>query len=167
MNRQNKTNPFQCMARQRSIISLLIVLVATFLVSCGSPTTAVAPPTYTAAQLEKIQVHSPEVQAVRDRAEELKTLIEKKEWIDVGNFIHGPMTEARLSMNYITPNLLPKEQSAARQISKDLLNHLVKIDQAASTGNTQLAISNYQAAFADVDQFLQLLPETSPESEAS
>lgn len=155
------------MARNRSIISLLIALVATFLVSCGSPTTAVVPPTYTSAQLEKIQVHSPEIQAVRDRADELKTLIQKGEWIDVGNFIHGPMAEARLSMTYITPNLLPNAQSSARQINKDLLTHLVKIDQAASVGNTQLALSNYQAAFADVDKFLQLLPTTSSESEAS
>jgi photosystem II protein PsbQ len=167
VNQQKETNQFQCMARQRSIISLLIVLVATFLVSCGSPTTAVAPPTYTTAQLEKIQVHSPEIQAVRDRADELKALIQKSDWIDVGNFIHGPMAEARLSMTYITPNLLPKAQSTARQINKDLLNHLVKIDQAASAGNTQLALSNYKAAFADVDQFLELLPETSSASEAS
>ncbi|AUT04396.1 photosystem II protein PsbQ [Nostoc sp. CENA543] len=152
------------MARQRSIISILIALVATFLVSCGGPTTAVVPPTYTSAQLEKIQVHSPEIQAVRDRADELKTLIQKGEWIDVGNFIHGPMAEARLSMTYITPNLLPKEQSTARQINKDLLGHLVKIDQAASAGNTQLALSNYKAAFADVDKFLQLIPATSSES---
>jgi photosystem II protein PsbQ len=167
VNQQKETNQFQCMARQRSIISLLLVLVATFLVSCGSPTTAVAPPTYTTAQLEKIQVHSPEIQAVRDRAGELKTLIQKGDWINVGNFIHGPITEARLSITYITPNLLPKEQSAARQINKDLLSHLVKIDQAASAGNTQLALSNYQAAFADIDKFIQLLPETSSESEAS
>lgn len=155
------------MARQRSIISLLLVLVTTFLVSCGSPNTAVVPPTYTSAQLEKIQLLSPDVKTVRDRADELKTLIEKGEWIKVGNFIHGPMAEARLSMNYITPNLLPKEQSTARQISKDLFTHLLKIDQAADNANTQLALSNYKAAFADVDKFLQLLPATSSEAEAS
>ncbi|MCF4969563.1 photosystem II protein PsbQ, partial [Nostoc sp. CMAA1605] len=57
--------------------------------------------------------------------------------------------------------------STARQINKDLLGHLVKIDQAASAGNTQLALSNYKAAFADVDKFLQLIPATSSESEAS
>ncbi|QLE58283.1 photosystem II protein PsbQ [Nostoc sp. TCL26-01] len=155
------------MARQRSIISLILVLLATFLISCGSPTTAVAPPTYTTAQLEKIQGYSPEIQAVRDRSDELKTLIQKGEWIDVGNFIHGPITEARLTMTYITPNLLPKDQPTARQITKDLLNHLVKIDQAATAGNTQLALSNYKAAYADIDKFVELLPETSTQSEAS
>ncbi|BAT55365.1 hypothetical protein NOS3756_43450 [Nostoc sp. NIES-3756] len=154
------------MARQRSIFSLLLVLLATFLISCGSPTTAVAPPTYTTAQLERIQGYAPDIQAVRDRADELKKLIQKREWIDVGNFIHGPIAEARLTMTYVTPNLLPKDQPTARQITKDLLNHLVKIDQAATVGNTQLALSNYQAAFADIDKFLQLLPDTSSQSEA-
>ncbi|BAY36856.1 hypothetical protein NIES2111_11890 [Nostoc sp. NIES-2111] len=154
------------MARQRSIFSLLLVLLATFLISCGSPTTAVAPPTYTTAQLERIQGYAPDIQAVRDRADELKKLIQKREWIDVGNFIHGPIAEARLTMTYVTPNLLPKDQPTARQITKDLLNHLVKIDQAATAGNTQLALSNYQAAFADIDKFLQLLPDTSSQSEA-
>ncbi|WP_373368711.1 photosystem II protein PsbQ [Trichormus variabilis] len=165
MNRQKETNQFQCMARQRSIISLLLVLLATFLISCGSPTTAVVPPTYTAAQLEKIQGYAPDIQAVRDRADELKNLIQKKEWIKVGNFIHGPITEARLNMTYITPNLLPKDQPTARQITKDLLNHLVKIDQAASVGNSPLALNNYQAAVADIDKFVQLLPDTSSQSE--
>ncbi|MBD2346532.1 photosystem II protein PsbQ [Anabaena subtropica FACHB-260] len=154
------------MARQRSIISLLLVLLATFLISCSSPTTAVAPPTYTTAQLEKIQGYAPDIQVVRDRADELKNLILKKEWIDVGNFIHGPITEARLTMTYITPNLLPKDQVTARQINKDFLSHLVKIDQAASAGNSALALSNYQAAVADIDKFIQLLPDTSSQSEA-
>ncbi len=154
------------MARQRSIFSLLLVLLATFLISCGSPTTAVVPPTYTTAQLEKIQGYAPDIQAVRDRAEELKTLIQKKDWINVSNFIHGPIAEARLNMTYITPNLLPKEQTKARQVTKDLLNHLVKIDQAAINRNSQLALNNYQAAIADIDKFIQLLPDTSSQSEA-
>jgi photosystem II protein PsbQ len=155
------------MARQRSIFSLLLVLLATFLISCGGPGVAVAPPSYSAVQLERIQEYVPQIQVVRDRADELKNLIYKKDWIDVSNFIHGPMAEARLSMNYVTPNLLPKDQPTARQITRDLLNHLVKIDQAAGQANTQLALSNYQAAIADIDKFFQLLPDTSTESEAS
>jgi photosystem II protein PsbQ len=155
------------MARQRSIFSLVLVLLATFLVSCGSPGVAVAPPTYTAVELQRIQVHVPEIQSVRDRSEELQQLIQKKDWINVGNFIHGPVTEARLSMAYIAPNLLPKVQPTARQITRDLLNHLVKIDQAAREGDTLLALNNSQAAFTDIDKFLQLLPETSSPSQES
>ncbi|AFZ27562.1 photosystem II protein PsbQ [Cylindrospermum stagnale PCC 7417] len=149
------------MVRQRSILSLLLVLLTTFLISCGSPSAAVAPPTYTAAQLEQIQEYIPEIQAVRDRSKELENLIQKNQWIKVGNFIHGPITEARLTMTYVIPSLLPKDQTTARQITRDFLNHLVKIDQAATAGNTQLALSSYQDAYADIDKFLQLLPKTS------
>jgi photosystem II protein PsbQ len=153
------------MVRQRSILSMILVLLATFLISCGGPGVAVAPPTYTASQLEKIQTYVPEIQTVRDRSEELKNLIQRKDWIDVSNFIHGPITEARLSMTYITPNLLPKDQPMARQITRDFFNHLVKIDKAANTRNTQVALSDSQAAFADIDKFLQLLPQMSSQVE--
>ncbi|OUL18190.1 photosystem II protein PsbQ [Nostoc sp. 106C] len=152
------------MSRQRSLLSLILVLLATFLISCGGPSVAVAPPTYTTAQLTKIQEYVPDIQAVRDRSEELKNLIQQRDWINVSNFIHGPITEARLDMSYVAPNLLPKDQAAARQITRDFFNHLVKIDKAATAGNTQLALSNYQAAFADINKFLDLLPETSTQS---
>ncbi|WP_373525948.1 photosystem II protein PsbQ [Nostoc sp.] len=148
------------MVRQRSIFSFLLVLLATFLISCGSPGVAVAPPTYTATQLEKIQAYVPEIQAVRDRSEELNTLIQTKDWINVRNFIHGPITEAKLNLTYVTPNLLPKDQPTARQITRDFFNHLVKLDRGTSASNAQIALSNSQAAFADIDKFLQLLPKT-------
>ncbi|MFN6572032.1 photosystem II protein PsbQ [Nostoc minutum NIES-26] len=155
------------MARQRSIFSLILVLLATFLISCGGPNVAVAPPTYTTSQLEKIQTYVPEIEAVRDRAEELQNLIQKKDWIFVSNFIHGPITEARLSMTYVIPNLLPKDQPAARKITRDLFNHLVKINQAAVDRDSLVALNNYEAAFDDIDKFLQLVPETSTPGEAS
>ncbi len=148
------------MVRQRSIFSFFLVLLATFLISCGGPGVAVAPPTYTAAQLERIQAYVPEIQAVRDRSEELTTLIQKGDWINVRNFIHGPITEARLNLTYVTPNLLPKDQPTARQITRDLFNDLVKLDKATSAGNPLIALNNSQAAFADIDKFLGLLPKT-------
>ncbi|MEH2453714.1 photosystem II protein PsbQ [Nostoc sp.] len=147
------------MVRQRSIFSFVLVLLATFLISCGGPGVAVAPPTYTATQLERIQAYIPEIQAVRDRSQELKTLIKTGDWINVRNFIHGPVTEARLNLTYVTPNLLPKDQPAARQITRDLFNDLVKLDKATSAGNPQVALSNSQAAFTDIDKFLDLLPK--------
>ncbi|MBE9197809.1 MULTISPECIES: photosystem II protein PsbQ [unclassified Nodularia (in: cyanobacteria)] len=152
------------MARHRSIFSLLLVLLATFLISCGSPSVTVAPPTYTATQLERIGEYVPKIQAVRDRAGELKTLIKTQDWIDVSNFIHGPMTEARSSMTYIIPNLLPSTQPIARQKTRDLLNHLVKIDQAAGPSDTQLALSNYQEVIEDIDNFFKLLPDTNSQA---
>ena len=147
------------MVRQRSIFSLIFGLLATFLISCGGPTVATVPPSYTAAEVAKIQEYVPGIQMVRDRSPELQNLITTGEWVKVGNFIHGPMTEARLNMTYIIPNLAKQNQAQARQISKDLLNDLVKIDQAAATGNTSLALNKYQEVFADIDKFLELVPE--------
>ncbi|MEH2177759.1 photosystem II protein PsbQ [Nostoc sp.] len=155
------------MVRQRSIFSFFLVLLATFLISCGGPGVAVAPPTYTAVQLEKIQAYVPEIQAVRDRSEELTTLIQKGDWINVRNFIHGPITEARLNLTYVTSNLLPKDQPKARQITRDLFNDLVKLDKATSAGNPLVALNNSQAVFTEIDKFFQLLPNTSSEAEAS
>ena len=155
------------MGRQRSIFSLILVIVATFLFSCSGPSVAKAPPTYTPTQLQKIQEYSGEVIAVRDRGAELEELIEKKDWRRVGNFIHGPMTEARLTMNYIAPNLLPQEQKEARKISRDLLGNLVKIDKAAEEGDRIQALNSYSAVYADIDQFLKLLPETQTEPESA
>jgi photosystem II protein PsbQ len=155
------------MARHRSIFSLILVLLATFLISCGGPSATVAPPTYTAIQLERIQEYVPKIEAVRSRTAELKTVIDKKDWINVSNFIHGPMAEARLGMNYVIPNLLPSAQPVARQKTRDLLNHLVKIDQAALASDTQLALSNYQEVIKDIDQFFQLLPDLSAAPEVS
>lgn len=154
------------MVRQRSILSLILVILTTFLISCGGPSVATAPPTYTPDQVAKIQVYVPDIQVVRDRSKELNNLIQSGEWIQVGNFIHGPMTEARLNMTYVIPNLAPQDQPKARQITKDLLTHLVRIDQAASAGNTNLALSGYKDVFVDVDKFLQLIPESSPQAES-
>ncbi len=155
------------MARQRSILSFILVILATFLIGCGSPSVATAPPTYTQAQLEKIQEYVPDILTVRDRSGELEQLIQTKQWINVGNFIHGPMAEARLHMNYIASNLLPKDQETARKVARNLFDHLVKIDQAAQTANSQTALSSYLDAYTDIDKFLQLLPETSTQPQQS
>jgi len=152
----------QYMVFSRSILSLILVIVATFLVSCGSPTTAKVPETYTTAQIEQIQEYAPDILTLRDRMDrELQTLIQQRDWIDVSNFIHGPLGELRLKMTYVSRNLLPQDQQKARDKTRDLFDHLVKIYQAAQDGNYQRATLNYREALTDIDTFLQLVPQPS------
>lgn len=156
------------MARYRSLLSLILVIVATFLVSCGSPTVATVPQTYTATQIERIQRTVPEIIGLRDRmGKELPTLIKRRDWIDVSNFIHGPVGELRLEMINISRNLLPKDQERARDLTRDFFDHLVKIDQAAKNDEYQKAALNYREALADLDNFLQLVPKPSTQQEQS
>ena len=152
------------MERQYSIFSLILVIVATFLFGCSGPTVTKVPPTYTPVQLQKIQEYSTKIVAVRERGPELENLIEKQDWKKVDNFIHGPITEVKLAMNYIAPNLLPQEQKLARKISRNMLTNLLKIDRATKIDNRLLALNSYSAVYKDIDKFLKLLVEIQPES---
>ncbi len=154
------------MSRIRPLFSLILVSLATLLISCGGPNVAATPPTYTPLQIQKIQEYTPEVVAVQQRAAELQRLIQTKNWTDVSNFIHGPVAEARLNMNYIVSNLLPEEQKQGRKIVRDMFNNLVKIDQASKDADVLQALNYYDAAFADIDRFLGLLPKNTVSGEA-
>lgn len=150
------------MARYRSIVSFILVIATIFLVSCSSPSVAKAPPTYTAAQIEQIQQYVPDIVTLRDRMNnELLALIKRRDWIDVSNFIHGPVGEMRLKMTYVTRNLLPQDQVQAREFTRNLFDNLVKIEQAAEATDYQKATLNYREALADIDGFLQLIPKPS------
>lgn len=155
------------MARYRSLLSLILVIVATFLVSCGSPTVATAPQTYTVAQIEQIQRYVPEIVALRDRtSRELQRSIQRRDWINVSNFIHGPLAELRLEMINVSRKLLPKDQERASQLTRDFFDNLVKIDQAAKDAQSERVTLNYRQALADLDNFLQLIPKPSTQQEA-
>jgi photosystem II protein PsbQ len=147
------------MVRSRSILSLILAMVAVFLISCGGPTVTKAPLTYTPAQIEQIQEYAPTLIALRDRMSEIPVLIQRRDWIGVRNFIHGPLGELRLKMTYITRNLLPTEQKAARQITRELFDDLVKVEQSIEESSTSGAVRNYQAAFADINKFVELIPK--------
>lgn len=155
------------MARYRSLLSLILVIVATFLVSCGSPEVATAPQTYTVAQIQQIQRYVPEIVALRDRtSRELQRSIQRRDWINVSNFIHGPLGELRLEMINVSRKLLPKDQERASQLTRDFFDNLVKIDQAAKDGQSERVTLNYRQALADLDNFLQLIPKPSTQQEA-
>ena len=154
------------MRRYRSILSLILVIVATFLISCGSPSVAKTPQTYTTAQLQQIQQYLPDIVSLRNRMSEIPIMIQRRDWIDVNNFIHGPLGELRLKMTYVARNLLPKDQESARQTTRQLFDDLVKIEEAAQETNPQAAVRSYEAALADINKFLQLVPIRSNQEKA-
>lgn len=147
------------MVRSRSILSLILAIVAVFLVSCGGPTATKLPQTYTPVQIEQIQEYLPDLVSLRNRMSEVPILIQRRDWIGVRNFIHGPLGELRLKMTYITRNLLPLQQKAARDVTRQLFDDLVKVEQAIEENNTQGAVRSYQATLADINKFLELVPQ--------
>jgi photosystem II protein PsbQ len=142
----------------RPLISLLLVLISVFVVSCGDGSQAKAP-TYSAAQLTQIQATSKNVAALTDRLPELASLIEERDWNDVKSFIHGPLGEIRTRMSGLSRELLPGSKEKALAISKEIFVHLNKIDEAANSNDYKAAIRNYGEALKDIASFEQLLPQ--------
>ncbi len=138
--------------------SIVLAFVAVFLISCGSPTVAKVP-TYTPEQVAEIQTYASGVSSMRDRMPELQSLIAKKDWTFVRNFIHGPLGELRVKMSAVTRDLLPNAQKPASQAAKDVFDNLVTLDRAAETGDSDLAVLNYNKAIKAFDAFFQLVPQ--------
>jgi photosystem II protein PsbQ len=147
------------MSRYRSILAGILALITVFVVSCGGPQ-ASEPPLYSQIQLERIQEYKADIQSFRDRMSELESLIQERDWIDVGNFIHGPLGDLRRDMGFVARNLDPQDAKAARNKAKELFVHLETIDRAATEANYSLALNNYAEALADFDAFLNQLPNS-------
>ena len=141
----------------RSILSLLLVLVATMLVSCGEPQ-ASAPPTYTPEKIEKINTYRIPIDVARQRMPELGAAIERENWADVSSFIHGPLGLIRRDMTYLADSLLPEDEKKATALAKDIFNHLEDIDAAAKNKNYTEAIGEYKEVVSDLDVFAGLIP---------
>jgi photosystem II protein PsbQ len=142
-------------------LALVLAAIATFLVSCSSPSQIAEKITYTPAQLEQIQKYSDELGVLRDRMLNIPPWVQKDEWNNVKTFIHGPLGELRFKMINLTRFLAPSAQEEARTLSKDVFGHLILIDEAAQTGDKNKALRNYNEALADFDAFFQLIPQNS------
>ncbi|MBW4468367.1 MAG: photosystem II protein PsbQ [Pegethrix bostrychoides GSE-TBD4-15B] len=145
------------MTRYRSILTFVLVILATVLVSCGG-TPAAKGPVYSTAQLEQIQRYSADIQTLRDRMDELAPLIETEQWNDVESFIHGPLGELRVRMARLARSLEPKVQKTAQDSAQEVFDHLIAIDEAAQTRDFAKATSNYREALRDFESFFQLIP---------
>ncbi|WNZ21871.1 photosystem II protein PsbQ [Leptolyngbya sp. NK1-12] len=146
------------MARFRSILAFVLVIVTTLLMSCGNATPTAKGPLYTDAQLEQIQRYSEEVQTLRDRMLEIPPLVQQQQWNDVESFIHGPLGELRIRMSRLARSLTPKVQKDALAAAKEVFEHLNAIDEAAQERDSVKALRNYNQALQDFESFFQFLP---------
>lgn len=143
----------------RSILPLILVLVTTLLVSCGSPS-ASAPPTYTAEKLQQIKTYRIPVDIAQNRLSELGKFISEEDWVDTQTFIHGPLGLIRRDMTYLSNALLPEDKEQAKDLAKGIFKHLEEIDAAAKDDNYQTAIDRYKEVVSDFDVYLELIPNT-------
>jgi len=147
------------MKRYRSILACVLALVAAFVVGCGAPEVA-EPPTYSDAQLEQIQEYQTDILGLRDRmTKELTASIQSGDWVNVDNFVHGPLTTMLQDMNYLTGKLLPDDQPPARKLYREVSQHLVEVSTAAEKGDRAKAVTGYQEALKDLDTFLTKVPQ--------
>ncbi|GAB4136914.1 MAG: hypothetical protein Fur0046_10710 [Cyanobacteria bacterium J069] len=144
----------------RSVISLVLVAIAVVSIGCSSAPVAKGP-LYSSEQLAQIEKYASEVDTLRVRLQEIPPLIQKKEWIDVQSFLHGPLGELRFKMTTLARQLEPKKaRPAALEAAKAVFGHVIAIDEAAQTGDSQKALLNYNEALRDFQVFLDLIPTT-------
>lgn len=149
-------------SRYRSILASLLAAVMVLLASCGDAPEAAAP-TYTADTIARLQSYRADIVSMRDRMSELDDLIQSNDWIDVDNFIHGPLGTLRKDMSLVNRNLLPADQSQGRELAREVFRHLEEINAAADKRAYQPAVRNYRETLADLDAFLELIPDAPAE----
>jgi photosystem II protein PsbQ len=142
----------------RPLISILLVFISVFVVSCGDGSKAKAP-TYSAAQLAQIQTTTKNVTALTDRLPELSAMIQKRDWNNVKSFIHGPLGDIRILMSALSRELLPGTKEKALATSKEIFVHFNKIDEAAGNNDYPGAIRNYGEAIKDITTLFSLTPK--------
>lgn len=155
------------MRRYQSFLALVLAAIATFLVSCSSSPDIAKGPTYTQAQLEELQGYADDISEFRDRMPEIAKFVQLRKWGDVASFIHGPLGELRPKMSQVARRLEPNAQKQANNLSQEVFEHLILIDEAANASDSTKALSNYRGAIEDLNSFLNLIPRPSPVDEST
>lgn len=148
------------MPRLRSFISLILVLVTTFLVSCSNPEVAI-PSTYSPEKIAELQVYVQPIEAAREKLEVLKGLISDQNWVDTITWIHGPLGKLRQEMLGLSRSLLPKDQAEATRLAREVFGHLERLDASAKERSLSAAGVQYAEAVKDFNAFLDLIPQPS------
>lgn len=141
----------------RSIVGLILVAIATLLVSCSSGPVAQAP-TYSPEQISQIALYTSRIEASQMRLPELAGYIDQKDWTNVDNFIHGPLGELRTRMAQLANLLLPAEKAQAKALSDEVAKHLERLSAAAEAYNSAQAVSEYDNFVIDLTALLNLVP---------
>ncbi len=145
------------MLRWRSIVSVVLTLVAVMLVGCSGPVPEAVLPSVDPAKLEQIQSYVSKVEAFRERFDQLPALIAERNWSDTDSLIHGPLGDLRQTVNYLAHQLSPPQAMQLRDLSKNLFKELVKLDLAATTDDQAAVLSAFGRARQNFDQILVLL----------
>lgn len=144
--------------RLRSVLGLVLAVVATCLVGCGGSDVS-QPTTYSGEQIAQIEIFAPRVTELRDRFPELENYIQNKKWVDISSFIHGPMGELRARLDRVAMRLLPQDAEQAKFYAEEIAKHLEKLDAAAEDYNQIEAGKQYREALDDFDAFVSLIPD--------
>jgi photosystem II protein PsbQ len=147
------------MPKLRSILSLILVCVATLLVSCGGPSATTPPPTYTPEKVAQIQVLYTPVAEARERMSQLGQFIEDRNWVNTASYIHGPLGGLRQQLRYLNESLLVKDQAKAKDLAKEIFADFERIDAAAKVQNYGRAYSEYIQAIQHFDAYVDLIPQ--------
>lgn len=150
------------MSKFRSLLSLLLVAIAVLLLNSGDAIAAkkvAQPPSYTPEQLEQIEKYAGDIEELRQRMLDIPQYVRQKRWRDIETLVHGPLGELRAKMGNLTRNLTPDLQASAREASKDVFGHLVKIDEAARENDSRKLLTNYNGALEDFETFLGYIPQ--------
>ena len=143
----------------RSLLSLMLVLVATVLVSCSGPKASI-PQVYTPEKLQTIKIYRIPVKIAKKNIYSLSGLISDENWTDVKSVIHGPLGVLRRDLRYLSEALLPDDKEKSLEISEDLFLRLENLDAAADEQSYSDAIAAYNKVTADLDAYIKLIPDT-------
>ncbi|MEB3269067.1 MAG: photosystem II protein PsbQ [Leptolyngbya sp.] len=145
------------MTRYRALLSVVLAAIATFVIGCGGPNAATVP-VYTPDKVAQIQIYAPGVENLRAQFPELEGYIQRKDWVNIRSFIHGPMGELRVRLGRLAAQLLPQDAAPAKALTEEIGVHLEKLDAATADYNQVEAGKQYRLALDDFDSFLNLVP---------
>ena len=142
----------------RSLMAIVLVAIATLSVSCGGGTVK-APPTYTPEKISQIQIYAGRLAQSQERLPELLSYIDKKNWANIDNFIHGPLGEFRTQVLRLSGQLLDADKKKVVALAEDIAVDLQGLSVAAEEFNQAQAYSSYDAFESDFAALLNVVPE--------